>query len=182
MKWRKILLCIIAICLALLVVIGKSRGSETVAQEKIVMVMEYPYYNDFESLIADADQIVLGQVRGKYCEDVVIGRAAAELYLNPEDVPPDDMGVHTVYTVLTKDVYKGDAKINQEIEVRTIGGETDRYLHEVTPALKELETGAVYVFFLNEKGHPLNVSNAVRKVEGGVLSGTLADMLAELKE
>ena len=182
MNWRKVLLFLIVICLVLLVIIGKTQESKTVEKETIVMVLEYPYYSDFESLIADADQIVLGKVQGKHCEDVVIARAAAELYLNPEDVPPDDMGVHTVYTVLVQDVFRGDVQLGQEMEVRTMGGETERYLHEVTPALAELENGAEYLFFLNEKGHPLDVSSAVRKVEDGTLSGTLAHMLEELKK
>ena len=98
MDWRKILLCVIIICLVLLVFYGKTRGSETVIPITIETLAEPARLKTFEDTVEDAHSIVRGQVTEVICEERIPSYKLEE-YKDPEDVPLNEKQVYTVYTI-----------------------------------------------------------------------------------
>lgn len=156
------LLCMVLCC-------GCSHKSKS--KEVIPVSADYKHYNSVDELAQEADYIFHGKVTEKAYEWRVISRPAAELYLNPEDVPPEEEELVTVYTVQVIDSYLNTAEAGDTIEVLMRGGETDTaiYLYEGTPQLLVEDE---YVFFLSKSsffentGWPLNPTQAIYDAEG----------------
>ena len=183
MDWRKILLCVIIICLVLLVFYGKTRGSETVIPITIETLAEPARLKTFEDTVEDAHSIVRGQVTEVICEERIPSYKLEE-YKDPEDVPLNEKQVYTVYTILVSEVYKGDAKPGDELTYQHMGGKTDRLIHKVTPSEENLDVGTEYVFFLSERGYAVGFDQGIYKIHGDNLSGAFPityDMLEKLK-
>jgi len=155
-----------------------SGANSTASVEKEVLVgsIDYPYYSGIEDLAGNSDYIIHGKVIDKAYEWRVISTPAAELYLNPEDVPPTEEDLVTVYTIQVQNPYLPTAEAGDIIEVMMMGGETEGTIHtfEGTP---ELLIDDEYVFFLSESslfenaGWPLNLNQSIYRVEGSRLHG-----------
>ena len=123
----------------------ESQGSVR-EKETLTATMDYPYYSGVEELAQNADYIIHGKVMSKTCEWRVISMPAAELYLNPEDVPPAEEDLVTVYQVQVLDSYLPTAKAGDTLEVMMMGGETETVIH-IYEGIPELSADDSYVFF-----------------------------------
>ena len=155
-------------------------------KETLTATMDYPYYSGVEELAQNADYIIHGKVMSKTCEWRVISMPAAELYLNPEDVPPAEEELVTVYQVQVLDSYLPTAKADDTLEVMMMGGETETVIH-IYEGIPELSADDSYVFFLSKSslfenaGWPLNPSQAIKKVKGSQPEGISFEMLENLQ-
>ena len=184
MDWRKILLCVIIICLALLVFYGKTRGSETVIPITIETLAEPARRETFEDTVEEAHSIVRGQVIEILGEERIPSYLLGE-YKDPEDVPLNRREVYTVYTILVSEVYKGDAKPGDTLQYQHMGGKTDRLIHKVTPSPKTLSKDTEYVFLLTKKGYAVGFDQGIYEIYGDTLSGDFPvtfEMLTALTE
>ncbi len=163
----------------------ESQGSVR-EKETLTATMDYPYYSGVEELAQNADYIIHGKVMSKTCEWRVISMPAAELYLNPEDVPPAEEDLVTVYQVQVLDSYLPTAKAGDTLEVMMMGGETETVVH-IYEGIPELSADDSYVFFLSKSslfenaGWPLNPSQAIKKVKGSQPEGVSFEMLENLQ-
>ena len=164
-------------------------GAEfTIGGEKEVLTgsVDYPYYNGVEELARNADYIIHGKVTEKTCEWRVISRPAAELYLNPEDVPTEEPDLVTVYKVQVLDSYLPTAETGDMLEVMMMGGETETVIHTYE-GIPELSVDDACVFFLSKSsffenaGWPLNPSQAIKKVNGSQPEGITFETLENLQ-
>lgn len=184
MKWRNLLLCLIASCLVLLFVVGKTRGSKTVVKTEIEVLAQPAKWENFEDTVQEAHDIVRGQVSEVICEER-IDSFQLEMYEKPEDVPVNEREVYTVYTIQVLEVYKGNAKPGDELKYQHWGGETERLIYKVSPSPKKLEVGTECVFLLTEKGNAVGFDQGVYTIHGDNLNGDFSitfDMLEALKE
>ena len=155
-------------------------------KETLTATMDYPYYSGVEELAQNADYIIHGKVISKTCEWRVISMPAAELYLNPEDVPPAEEELVTVYQVQVLDSYLPTAKAGDTLEVMMMGGETETVIH-IYEGIPELSVDDSYVFFLSKSslfenaGWPLNPSQAIKKVNGSQPEGVSFETLENLQ-
>ena len=182
-KWRKVLLCVIAICIALLFIIGKTRGSKTVIPITVETLAEPARKENFEDTVADANDIVRGKVIEILGEERIPSYLLEE-YEDSEDVPLNQRQVYTVYTIKVSEVYKGNANPGDELKYQHMGGETERLIHKVTPSQKRLTVDTEYVFLLNEKGYAVGFDQGIYAVFGDNLSGAFPitfEMLEELE-
>ena len=142
------------------------KNTDGAEKEVLAGSIDYPHYNGVEELAKEADYIIHGKVIGKTCEWRVISQPATELYLNPEDVPPSEEDLVTVYTVQVLDSYLPTAQAGDAIEVLMMGGETDTTIYTFE-GIPELFVDKAYVFFLSESslfenaGWPLNPTQGI---------------------
>ena len=149
---------------------------EPAGTEKEVLAgnIDYPYYHGVEELAGAADYIIHGKVIGKACEWRVISQPATELYLNPEDVPPEEPDLVTVYTVQVLDSFLPTAEAGTTMEVMLMGGETDTVIHRFE-GIPELLVDEEYVFFLSKSslfentGWPLNPTQGICTADAEIL-------------
>lgn len=141
---------------------------ETTPGEKEVQVtcIDYPYYNGLEDLAKNADYIIHGKVIDKTYEWRVVSTPAAELYLNPEDVPPVEEDLVTVCRVQVLDSFLPTADAGMMLEVLLYGGETETTIYRVE-GNPQLSVDEEYVFFLSKSslfenaGWPLNPAQGI---------------------
>ena len=156
-------------------------------KEMMTVAADYPYYNGVEDLARNADYIIHGKVISKTCEWRVISMPAAELYLNPEDVPPVEEDLVTVYQVQVLDSYLPTAEAGATLEVMMMGGETETAIH-IYEGIPQLAVDDSYIFFLSKSsffedaGWPLNPSQAIMKVNGSQPEGVSFETLESLRE
>ena len=133
--------------------IRQMAGKDTAGSEKEVQVtsIDYPYYHGLEDLAGNADYIIHGKVVDKAYEWRVISTPATELYLNPEDVPPVEEELVTVYSVQVLDSFLPTAEAGMIMEVMLRGGETETTIHRVEGNPK-LSVDESYLFFLSNSG------------------------------
>ncbi len=166
--------------------IEDEKASASGEKEVLVAQIDYPYYDGVEDLARDADYIVHGKVIDKTCQWRVISMPAAELYLNPEDVPPAEEDLVTVYQVQVLDSYLPTAEAGDILEVMMMGGETETAIHTYE-GIPELSVDDSYVFFLSKSslfenaGWPLNPSQAIKKVNGSQPEGVSFETLENLQ-
>ena len=170
MKWRNALLGVIVACIALLVVLGKSRGSETEIPITIETLAEPAGKETFADTVADADVIVRGKVTEILGEERIPSYLLGE-YKDPEDVPMNQRQVYTIYTIQVLAVYKGNTKPGEELQYQHMGGKTERLIHKVTPAPKQLSMDKEYVLLLTEKGYEVGFNQGVYEIFEENLSG-----------
>ena len=149
-----------------------SRGT---AKEVIVINAEYILYDSANELAADAEYIIRGKVTNKAYEWRIISTPAADIYPNPEDVPPAEEELVTVFTVQVQDSYLPTAQAGDTIEVLLMGGETDAVIHTFE-GQPELYVDSEYVLFLSKSsmfentGWLLSPAQSVYLVEGKSLT------------
>ena len=160
---------------------------DSVDKEILTATVDYPYYNGVEALAQNADYIIHGKVMSKNCEWRVISMPAAELYLNPEDVPPAEEELVTVYQVQVLDSYLPTTEAGATLEVMMMGGETETAIHTYE-GISQLAVDDSYIFFLSKSsffedaGWPLNPSQAIMKVNGSQPEGVSFETLESLGE
>lgn len=184
MRWRNLLLCAIALCITVLVVIGKTRGSETELPITIETLAEPARWENFDDTVADAHVIVRGKVTEILSEERIPSYLLGE-YEAPEDVPMNQRQVYTTYTIQVLAVYKGNTKPGEELQYQHMGGKTAQLIHKVTPAPKQLSMDKEYVLLLTEKGYEVGFDQGVYDIFGENLSGYFPitfEMLDALKE
>jgi len=156
--------------------IREMAGKDTAGSEKEVQVtsIDYPYYHGLEDLAENADYIIHGKVTDKSYEWRVISTPATELYLNPEDVPPVEEELVTVYSVQVLDSFLPTAEAGMTMEVMLRGGETETTIHRVE-GNPELSVDESYLFFLSNSslfenaGWPLNPTQGICTAEAETL-------------
>ena len=172
---KRTVLALTLICLLSLVMLTGCKESKSAEKEVLVMNVDYLYYDSANELAEKADYIVRGKVTDKTYEWRIVSVPAAELYLNPEDVPPAEEDLVTVYTVQVQDSYLSTAEAGDTIEVLMMGGETDTAIHTFE-GQPELYVDSEYVFFLSKSnlfenaGWPLNPAQSIYLAEGTSLS------------
>lgn len=172
---KRTVLALTLLCLLSLAMLTGCKGSKNAEKEVIVMNVDHLYYDSADELAEEADYIVRGKVTNKAYEWRIISTPAAELYLNPEDVPPAEEDLVTVYTVQVQDSYLPTAQAGDTIEVLMMGGESDTvvYTFEGQP---ELYVDSEYVFFLSKSsmfentGWLLSPAQSAYLVEGKSLT------------
>lgn len=144
---------------------------QAVDAEPIEYYADYPFYEELADLFSSADLVI----DARLTEDV-------EVREDPLILPPDDpndprsnpeLGVEeadrvqndedpfviTVYKAEVREVFKGDAREGEIIEVMQLGGEFDGVMY-VEPEATSLRTDSQYILFLRAfPGFPASLLN-----------------------
>ena len=120
-------------------------------QEKEIKVlsMEYPHYESIDDLSITASSVVKGKIVDIRVEEIDIFSQEREEneFVNPGGDMEKEVLAYTVFTLEIKEVYKGNYGIDEYIEVKQLGGETDEYIY-ISEAELDLNQTYEYVFFL----------------------------------
>jgi hypothetical protein len=119
---------------------GEENESLNEHKDIIEIHSDRAHYNSFRHLSETADDIVMGTIVDSRVDELFI------MYY-PDGRLSDEGLIFTIYTLQILDVYKGIHQFGDYIEIKQMGGETDRFIYVTNePALNKNEN---YVFFLS---------------------------------
>ncbi|TYQ18006.1 UNVERIFIED_CONTAM: hypothetical protein Cloal_0402 [Acetivibrio alkalicellulosi] len=139
---------IIVLILIMLISTGCSQ-----TKEKVFVNVDYPYYEDLDSMVAIADTIIEGKILSSRVEMLDLSNNMYD-YVNDEKLNPGSTynstkTMYTIYDVEITKIYKGDIKSKKEIvEIKQLGGET-KELTVISSDKADIKKDSTYLFFLS---------------------------------
>ncbi len=125
-------------------------------KSKIAISVDYKYYDTEDSLINDADTIIVGEVLDTFTELHNFNKTETR-YTEPAEL------VYTIANIKITRVIKGEYNIGDIIKVKQLGGEYNgkKYIEESTTQFLKKQHG---VFFLQtyKTGSPASLLNPVQ--------------------
>lgn len=154
---------IAVLCAAVLITGCNSANESGVADSvnKAVLSADYPYYDSIDKLSDRANVIVCGMITGAQVEEIndAIPEPGNEASFDSSVTAPH---IYTVYTVELIDVYKGDYKQGDVMEIRQLGGAYSGVDYQYDGFIDFTEE-TEYVFFLKQyEGFPANLLNPIQ--------------------
>jgi len=125
---------------------------------------DYPYYSDIDSLLKEADIIIVGDiVKSNKAQKININADKEKAKLNREE----DLEIYTVSDVKIKEVIKGDLKEGNSIKIKELGDKDGIADSEIVKNGGYLKDNTEHIFFLKSyeniiPGMPYSLLNPIQ--------------------
>lgn len=138
-------------CLAIVLIGFVMFYKNNLSTEKVTLSADYPKYDSLENLVDRADTIIQGKIIDSTYSELNITQDvdSDDEYLNPGGEKDDSTFPYTIYTVEISEVYKGNLKAKETIQIKQLGGvigNVEYVLEE--PSNINLDKNKNFLFFL----------------------------------
>lgn len=138
-------------CLSIVLIGALMFYKNNLPAEKIMLSADYPKYDSLENLVDRADTIIRGKIIDWSDSELNISQDidSDDEYLNPGGEKDNSTIPYTVYTVEIEEIYKGNIKEKETIQVKQLGGTIGNVEYVLEDAARaDFEKEKNYLFFL----------------------------------
>jgi len=167
MKKKTIGFTVMFASLAITIAIVALQKSQSKAEESVVYYhADYLFHDTQDSLMETSNVIISGEIIDSDVNeiDISIKNTSTDPQLNPGSTQEETVMVYTVSKVRITQVFKGDVKKGDVIEVKQMGGVLDKteYRNEGTAYLKKSAQYLLFLMGFDDPDMPYSLLNPVQ--------------------